>query len=50
MNVLSLARTYRVYEARAFETIVVATAASVATVTIAVILVVNGVLPVDPFR
>lgn len=50
MNVLALARAYRVYEARAFDTVFIATAASVATLTIAIVLVLNGMLPADPFR
>ena len=50
MNVLALARAYRVYEARAFDTIAIAAVASVVTLTIAVVLIINGVLPVDPFR
>jgi predicted permease len=50
LDVLTLAGRYRVYGERASTTLLLAMATSVATVTIALILLVNGLLPSDPFR
>jgi malonate transporter len=50
MNVYALAREYGVYSEQASNTILLATAVSVATVTIALILLLNDILPANPFR
>lgn len=50
MNVLALAQQYGVYAGRASTTILLSMVASIATVTIALILLLNDILPVDPFR
>jgi malonate transporter len=50
LDVLSMAQRYRVPADRAATAIGVAMIASVVTVTIALILLVNGLLPSDPFR
>jgi hypothetical protein len=50
LDVLALARQYRVYGERAATTLLLAVAVSVATVTIAMILLMHGILPIDPFR
>ncbi len=50
LDVLSMAQRYRVPADRAATAIGVAMIASVVTVTVALILLVNGLLPSDPFR
>jgi hypothetical protein len=50
MNVLALAQQYAVYAERASSTILLATAISVATVTVTLILLLNNILPSNPFR
>lgn len=50
MNVFALAQKYGVYAERASSTILMATAVSVATITITLILLLNDILPADPFR
>jgi predicted permease len=49
-NVLAIAQEYGIASERVATMILLATAASIATVTVAVVLVVNGVLPVPSVR
>lgn len=50
MNVLTIAQHYRVYAARASTAALLTMAVSAVTVTALLVLLVNGVLPSDPFR
>jgi malonate transporter len=49
-NVLTLARHYRIYGDHASTAILLGTAASFVTLTITLVLVMNNVLPANPFR
>lgn len=49
-NVFMLARRYNTYAEQSSTAIVLASIAAIATVTIALILLVNNLLPLDPFR
>ena len=50
LDVLAFARQYRVYGDRAATMLLLAMAVSAATLTVGLILLVNGILPSDPFR
>lgn len=50
MTVVGVAQHYRVYAERASTTVLVAMAVSAVTVTVLLVLLVNGFLPADPFR
>jgi malonate transporter and related proteins len=50
MSVLSVAQDYRAYGDHAFTTILLGTVISVVTLTVTVILILNDLLPTDPFR
>ena len=50
INVFTLARQYNAYAERASTAIMLATAASVVTLTGALVLLLNDILPTDPFR
>lgn len=50
LSVLSVARDYRAYADHAFTTILLGTAVAAVTLTVAIVLILNDMLPADPFR
>jgi predicted permease len=49
-NVVTLAKRYHAFGERASVVVLLATVISVATVTLTLILILNEMLPTDPFR